>query len=72
MQFQGEQKGLVRQKGGTLSSLNLEVVPLGTVFGAPENGTVESSSQQEFGVNESNDQSYTILQAASISAKKGQ
>jgi hypothetical protein len=32
----------------------------------------ESSSLQEFAVNESNDQSYTILQAASISASKPQ
>lgn len=65
---------LYRQKTEHYTSLNpAEMNSIGNIKLPNETATQgESSSLQEFAVNESNDQSYTILRAASISASKPQ
>jgi hypothetical protein len=65
---------LYRQKTEHYTSLNpAKMYSIGNIKLPNETATQgESSSLQEFAVNESNDQSYTILQAASISASKPQ
>jgi len=65
---------LYRQKTEHYTSLNpAKMNSIGNIKLPNETATQgESSSLQEFAENESNDQSYTILQAASISASKPQ